>query len=69
MRIGITSQARAGLGLSTAPGVITGFSRGNSLQEAFPAVRLHASIAPGYNGEIPQMTLAFGTELICSECW
>ncbi len=68
LRTGITSQARAGLGLATAPGVmITGFSRGNSLQETLPAVRLHASIAPGYNGGIPHMILAFGTDFICFE--
>lgn len=65
MKIGITSQALAdGLGLSTPPGVITGFSRGNSLEEAFPAVSFHASIAPGYNGGILPMTLGCGTETL-----
>ncbi len=32
-----------------------------------PFQSLHASIAPGYNGGIPHMTLAFGTDFICFE--
>ncbi len=54
LRTGITHRLALGWVWPLPPGVmITGFSRGNSLQETLPAVRLHASIAPGYNGGNP----------------
>lgn len=61
MRSRLTSQAHAGVDLPTLPGVSTGFSRGNSLGETFPAERFYASIAPGYNGGNLHMTLLFIT--------